>query len=70
MAFVSDKNSDKGRMVYSEALPILYGHNSFAFASANAIRSFQSKSLIGYPLGRPANFGDLGTRLHDIADIG
>lgn len=56
-------------MVYSEALPILYGHNSFAFASANAIRSFQSKSLIGYPLGRPATFGDLGTPLHVIADI-
>jgi len=31
-------------------LPILYGHNTFEFASANAIRSFQSKSLIGYPL--------------------
>ena len=60
MAFPSDKYSGEGRVVYSEALPILYGHNTFAFASANAIRSFQSKSLIGYPLGRPATFGDLG----------
>ena len=59
MALVSDKYSGKGRMIYSEALPILYGHNSFAFASANAIRAFQSKSLIGYPLGMPATFGDL-----------
>ncbi len=40
------------RMIYSEALPILYGQNTFEFSSANAIRSFQSKSLIGYPLGR------------------
>ena len=39
------------RMIYSEALPILYGQNTFEFSSANAIRSFQSKSLIGYPLG-------------------
>lgn len=39
-------------MIYSEALPILYGQNAFEFSSANAIRSFQSKSLIGYPLGR------------------
>lgn len=40
------------RLVYSEALPILYGQNTFGFSSANAIRSFQSKSLIGYPLGK------------------
>lgn len=40
------------RLVYSEALPILYGQNIFEFSSANSIRSFQSKSLIGYPLGR------------------
>jgi hypothetical protein len=40
------------RLVYSEALPILYGQNTFEFSSANSIRSFQSKSLIGYPLGR------------------
>ena len=39
------------RVIYSEALPILYGQNTFEFSSANAIRSFQSKSLIGYPLG-------------------
>ncbi|CAD6564026.1 MAG: hypothetical protein ASARMPRED_002656 [Alectoria sarmentosa] len=38
------------RVIYSEALPILYGQNTFEFSSANAIRSFQSKSLIGYPL--------------------
>lgn len=44
------------RLVYSEALPILYGHNTFEFSSANAIRSYQSKSLIGYPLGRPIDF--------------
>ena len=37
------------RLIYSEALPILYGQNTFEFSSANAIRSFQSKSLIGYP---------------------
>ena len=42
------------RMIYFEALPILYGQNTFEFSSANAIRSFQSKSLIGYPLGRPS----------------
>ena len=41
------------RLIYSETLPILYGQNTFEFSSANAIRSFQSKSLIGYPLGRP-----------------
>ena len=40
------------RQIYSEALPILYGQNTFEFSSVNAIRSFQSKSLIGYPLGR------------------
>lgn len=40
------------RAIYSEALPILYGQNTFEFSSANAIRSFQSRSLIGYPLGR------------------
>lgn len=40
------------RLIYNEALPILYGYNTFEFSSANAIRSFQSKSLIGYPLGR------------------
>lgn len=39
------------RLIYSEALPILYGQNTFEFSSANAIRSFQSKSLISYPLG-------------------
>ncbi|KAL6719355.1 hypothetical protein ACLMJK_003594 [Lecanora helva] len=33
------------RLIYSEALPILYGQNTFAFYSVNAIRSFQSKSL-------------------------
>lgn len=38
------------RLIYSEALPILYGQNTFEFSSANAIRSFQSRSLIGYPL--------------------
>lgn len=41
------------RQIYSETLPILYGQNTFEFSSANAIRSFQSKSLVGYPLGRP-----------------
>ena len=41
------------RLIYSEALPILYGYNTFEFSSSNAIRSFQSKSLIGYPPGRP-----------------
>ena len=40
------------RLIYAEALPILYGQNTFEFSSANAIRSFQSKSLVGYPLGR------------------
>lgn len=44
------------RLVYSEALPILYGQNTFEFSSANAIRAFQSKSLIGYPLGMPSPF--------------
>ena len=39
------------RAIYSEALPILYGSNTFEFSSPNAIRSFQSRSLIGYPLG-------------------
>ena len=42
------------RLIYSETLPVLYGQNTFDFSSANAIRSFQSKSLIGYPLGRLA----------------
>lgn len=40
------------RMVYSEALPILYGQNTFEFSSADAIRFFQSKSLTSYPQGR------------------
>lgn len=44
------------RLIYAEALPILYGQNTFEFSSANAIRSFQSKSLISYPLGRPYRF--------------
>lgn len=44
------------RLVYSETLPILYGLNTFEFSSANAIRSFQSKSLYGYPLGKPIKF--------------
>ncbi len=47
------------RLIYSEALPMLYGHNTFELSSANAIRSFQSKSLIGYPLGRPFLFESL-----------
>ena len=42
------------RLIYAEALPVLYGQNTFEFSSANAIRSFQSKSLIGYP-GRVPN---------------
>lgn len=51
------------RIVYSEALPILYGQNTFEFSSANAIRSFQSKSLIGYPLGMRICFAELGFTL-------
>ena len=49
------------RMIYNEALPILYGQNTFTFSSANSIRSFQSKSLIGYPLGGFTSFRDSGT---------
>ena len=49
------------RMIYNEALPILYGQNTFSFSSANSIRYFQSKSLIGYPLGRFTSFRDSGT---------
>ncbi len=58
------------RLVYSEALPILYGQNTFEFSSANSIRSFQSKSLIGYPLGRldelEFRLPALGSRLRDL----
>lgn len=49
------------RMIYNEALPILYGQNTFTFSSANSIRCFQSKSLIGYPLGGFTSFRDSGT---------
>ncbi|KAL9138039.1 MAG: hypothetical protein Q9175_000737 [Cornicularia normoerica] len=48
------------RMIYSEALPILYGQNTFEFSSANAIRSFQSKSLIGYPLAFNLKLAPMG----------
>ena len=44
------------RLIYSEALPILYGQNTFEFASANAVSDFQSKGLIGYPHGRSSLF--------------
>ena len=49
------------RLIYSEALPILYGQNTFEFASVNEICSFQSNSLVGYPIGRaPHVRWDLG----------
>lgn len=54
------------RIIYSEALPILYGQNTFEFSSANAIRSFQSKSLIGYPLGRPSKIRMCRGPLHTM----
>lgn len=53
------------RLIYSEALPILYGQNTFEFSSANSIRSFQSKSLIGYPLG---TLDELQSRLPAIEE--
>ena len=40
------------RLTYLEALPVLYGQNTFIFSSSSAIRSFQSKSIMGYPLGK------------------
>lgn len=52
------------RMIYSEALPILYGQNTFEFSTASAIRSFQSKSLIGYPLGRASQIRRYRGRLN------
>ena len=40
------------RLVYTEALPILYGSNVFQFSSSHAVRHFQSHGLSTYPLGR------------------
>lgn len=53
------------RVIYSEALPILYGQNTFEFSSANAIRSFQNKSLVGYPLGMSIIFRESGNWIPD-----
>ena len=39
------------RMIYSEALPMLYGLNTFQFSSGSSLRHFQNQGLSGYPQG-------------------
>ena len=39
------------RLIYSEALPILYGYNVFQFDSPSSVRCFQNRNLGGYPIG-------------------
>lgn len=39
------------RRIYQEALPILYGQNTFEFSSAMGIRRFKEDSLRQYPIG-------------------
>ena len=44
------------RLIYSEALPILYGMNVFQFDCAHNIRGFQSRSLTSFPIGTQLSY--------------
>ena len=44
------------RLIYTEALPILYGSNVFQFDCATNIRSFQSKNLTSFPIGTQLSY--------------
>lgn len=45
------------RLVYFEALPVLYGQNVFRFDCAKNIRAFQSKNLTSFPIGMKLSYG-------------
>ena len=40
------------RLIYAEALPMLYGLNVFQFSSGSSLRHFQNQGLSGYPQGK------------------
>ena len=56
----SDSRSDLWScQIYIEALPILYGLNTFHFSSAQCIRHFQNHGLSTFPLGTFGSFLDM-----------